>query len=189
MPSEWEKMVAGERYNIFDPDLEERRRRVKGLLRRFNLAEAEIDRRAILEQLLGRIGSESIVEQPFFCSYGQNIRLGDRVFLNSSCTIIDNNEVRIGDRVSAGPLVQIYTAAHPLQAEDRFQGWEVAKPVVIEADVWLGGGAIVLPGVTIGRGAVVGAGAVVPRDVPPNVVVAGNPARVIREIDRDPKAP
>jgi maltose O-acetyltransferase len=179
-------MVAGQRYNIFDPDLVERRREAKALLRRFNLADAEDERRAILEHLLGHIGRESVIEPPFSCSYGHNTHIGDRVFLNSTCTILDNGGVRIGDRVAAGPMVQIYTAVHPLEADDRFEGWEITRPVVIGDDVWLGGGAILLPGVTIGRGAVVGAGAVVSKDVPPNVVVAGNPARVIREIDREP---
>jgi maltose O-acetyltransferase len=100
------------------------------------------------------------------------------------CTILDCNEVRIGDHVMIGPAVQIYTPAHDLQAETRIQGWEVAKRIVIEDNVWIGGGAILLPGVTIGRNAVVGAGSVVTRDVPANTVVAGNPARMIREIDQ-----
>ena len=123
-----------------------------------------------------------MIERPFYCSYGQNTRIGDHVYLNFSCTILDNNDVRIGSHVMTGPGVQIYTAAHLLQAAARNQGLEVAKPVVIENNVWIGGGAIILPGVTIGRNAVVGAGAVVTRRVPANVVVAGNPARVIREI-------
>ena len=185
MASEREKMLAGERYNIFDRDLEERRREVEALIRRFNLAESEPERRTILEQVLGHVGRGAVVEPPFSFKYGWGLHIGDRVYLNSYCTIIDNGGVHIGDRVSAGPMVQIYTAAHPLQAEERFQGWEVAKRVVIGDDVWLGGGAIVLPGVTIGPRAVVGAGAVVSKDVPPDVVVAGNPAKVIREIDQD----
>jgi maltose O-acetyltransferase len=134
--------------------------------------------------LLGYIGQNSIIEPPFYCSYGQNIQIGDHVYLNFLCTIFDNNEVHIGHHVMIGPAVQIYTAAHPLQAEARIQGWEVARPIVIEDNVWLGGAAILLPGVRIGRHAVVGAGAVVTRDVPANTVVAGNPARVIREIDQ-----
>jgi maltose O-acetyltransferase len=100
------------------------------------------------------------------------------------CTILDNNEVHIGHNVLIGPAVQIYTAAHLLQAESRIQGLEVAKPIVIEDNVWFGGGAILLPGVRIGRNAVVGAGAVVPRSVAANMVVAGNPARVIRAIEQ-----
>jgi maltose O-acetyltransferase len=126
-----------------------------------------------------------IIEPPFYCTYGQNIHMGDHVFLNQLCYIIDNNEVRFGNHVMVGPGVHIYTAAHLLRAEPRNQGLEVAKPIVIEDNVWLGGGAILLPGVTIGRNAVVGAGAVVTRDVPTNTVVAGNPARVIREIEQE----
>jgi maltose O-acetyltransferase len=186
MPSrtEKEKMLAGESYNCLDPDLQAERQKTKELLRLYNLTEAEPERQTILQHLLGRIGQNSIIEPPFYCSYGQNIHIGDHVYLNVQCTILDCNEVRIGHHVMIGPVVQIYTAAHLLEAEARIQGWEVAEPIVIEDNVWLGGGAILLPGVTIGRNAVVGAGAVVSRSVPANTVVAGNPARVIREIDQ-----
>jgi len=178
-----EKMLAGETYNIFDPELVARRQRVKGLLRAFNRADGEPERLDILRQLLGRVGEGSLIEPPFHCSYGENTYLGDHVFLNSTCTILDNNEVRIGDHVMLGPVVQIYTAIHPLQAAVRNQGWETTKPVTVEEGVWVAGGAILLPGVTIGRHAVVGAGAVVVESVPADTVVAGNPARVIREIE------
>jgi maltose O-acetyltransferase len=161
-----------------------REQKTKELLRRYNLTEAVPERQTILQQLLGQIGQNLIIESPFHCVYGENIHIGDHVFLNVSCVILDCNEVRIGHHVMMGPTVQIYTAAHLLQAEPRIQGWEVAKPIVIEDNVWLGGGAILLPGVTIGRNAVVGAGAVVPRSVPANTVVAGNPARVLREIEQ-----
>jgi maltose O-acetyltransferase len=182
--TEKEKMLAGEVYNILDPDLEAIRQKAKQLLRLYNLVEAEPERQTVLEQLLGQIGHNSIVEPPFYCAYGQNIYIGDHVYLNVSCTILDCNEVHIGHHVMIGPAVQIYTAAHLLEAEARIQGWEIAKPIVIEDKAWLGGGAILLPGVTIGRNAVVGAGAVVSRDVPANTVVAGNPARVIRELEQ-----
>jgi maltose O-acetyltransferase len=186
MPSRTEKgkMLAGERYNCLDPDLEAERQETKELLRLYNLTEAVPERQTILQQLLGQIGQNSIIESPFYCSYGQNIYVGDHVYLNVLCTILDCNEVHIGHRVMIGPVVQIYTAAHLLQAEARIRGWEVAKPIVIEDNVWLGGGAIVLPGVKIGRNAVVGAGAVFSRSVPANTVVAGNPAKVIREIEQ-----
>ena len=182
--TEKEKMLAGEKYNCLDPELEVIRQETRRLLRLYNLTEAAAERQTILHRLLGQIGQNSIIEPPFYCSYGQNIYLGDHVFLNVLCTILDGNEVHIGHHVMIGPGVQIYTAAHLLQAEARNQGWEVAKPIVIEDNVWLGGGVILLPGVRIGRNAVVGAGAVVPRSVPPNTVVAGNPARVIREIEQ-----
>ena len=182
--TEKEKMLAGETYNGLDPDLEAERQKTKELLRLYNLTEAVPERQTILQRLLGQIGQNSIIEPPFYCSYGQNIHVGDHVYLNVLCTILDCNEVHIGHHVIIGPAVQIYTAAHLLQAEARIQGWEVAKPIVIEDNVWLGGGAILLPGVRKGRNAVVGAGAVVSRSVPANTVVAGNPARVIREIEQ-----
>jgi len=182
--TEKEKMLAGETYNCLDHDLEAERQKTKELLRIYNLTEAMPERQTILQQLLGQIGQNSIIEPPFYCAYGQNTYIGDHVFLNVLCNILDCNEVHIGHHVMIGPAVQIYTAAHLLQAEPRIQGWEVAKPIVIEDNVWLGGGAILLPGVRIGRNAVVGAGAVVTRSVPANTVVAGNPARVIREIEQ-----
>lgn len=182
--TEKEKMLAGERYNCLDPGLETIRQKTKKLLRLYNLTETASERQTILDQLVGRIGQNSFIEPPFYCSYGQNIYIGDDVFLNVLCTILDCNEVHIGQHVMIGPSVQIYTAAHDLKAESRIQGWEVAKAIVIEENVWIGGGAILLPGVRIGRNAVVGAGAVVSRDVPANTVVVGNPARVIREIEQ-----
>ena len=181
--TEREKMLAGESYNGFDPDLEAERQQTKELLWRYNQPQALLERQPILQQLLGTFGQHSIIEPPFYCSYGQNIHIGDFVYINFSCTIFANNRVTIGQHVMIGPVVQIYTAAHPLQALARIQGWEVAKPILIEDNVWIGGAAILLPGISIGRNAVVGAGAVVSRDVPANTVVAGNPARVIREIE------
>jgi len=156
-------MLAGEVYNIPDPALEVERQKAKALLRLYNRSEARPERQAILCQLLGRIGQNSIVEPPFWCAYGQNIHIGDYVFLNALCNILDCNEVRIGDHVMVVPGVHIYTAAHLLQAEPRIQGWGVAKAIAIEDNVWLGGSAILLPGVRIGRNAVVGAGAVAHR--------------------------
>jgi maltose O-acetyltransferase len=177
-------MLAGECYNCLDPELIVERQKAMKLLQLYNLTEIIPERQAILQQMLGQIGQDSIIESPFYCSYGQNIYIGDHVFLNVLCTILDCNEVHIGHHVMIGPAVQIYTAAHLLQAEPRIQGWEVAKPIVVEEKVWIGGGAILLPGVRIGRNAVVGAGAVVSRSVPANTVVVGNPARVIREIEQ-----
>ena len=149
------KMLAGEVYNCLDPDLETERQKAKELLRLYNLTEAAPERQTILRQLLGQIGQNSIIEPPFYCAYGRNIYIGGHAFLNVLCTILDCNEVHNGNHVMIGPGVQIYTAAHLLQAEPRNQGWEVAKPVVIEDNVWLGGSAILLPGVRIGRNAMV----------------------------------
>jgi maltose O-acetyltransferase len=182
--TEKEKMLAGESYNCLDPALELERQKAKELVHLFNLTEATPEGTAILQQLLGQFGQDSIIEPPFYCSYGQNILIGDYVYLNVSCTILDCNKVHIGHHVMLGPAVQIYTAAHHLQAESRIHGWEIAKPILIEDNVWIGGGAILLPGVRIGKNAVVGAGAVVSRSVPANTVVVGNPARVIRKIEQ-----
>jgi maltose O-acetyltransferase len=182
--TEREKMLGGDTYNCLDPDLDAERQGVKRMVRLFNLAEDALERQGILERLLGRLGRDTMIEPPFQCVYGRNIHLGDHVFLNYQCVILDCAEVRVGDHVMIGPAVQIYTPAHLLQAEGRNQGLEVAKPIVIEDNVWIGGGAILLPGVTVGRNAVVGAGAVVPRDVEANTVVAGNPAKVVRHIDQ-----
>jgi len=183
--TEREKMLAEEAYNCLDPALEAERKEAKRLLRLHNLAEAAPERQAILQQLLGHIGQGSVVEPPFYCVYGRNTRLGDHAFLNGMCVVLDCAEVHIGDHVMLGPAVQIYTAAHDLVAERRNRGWEVARSIVIEDNAWLGGGAVLLPGVTVGRNAVVGAGAVVTRDVPANSIVVGNPARVIREIEQE----
>jgi maltose O-acetyltransferase len=180
--TEKEKMLAGEVYNCLDPELEAERQMAKELLRSYNQTIAEPERQTILQQLFGHFGQNSLIESPFYCNYGRNIHIGNYVFLNELCNILDCNEVRIGHHVLIGPGVQIYTAAHLLQAEGRIQGLEEAKPVTIEDNVWIGGSAILLPGVRIGQNAVVGAGAVVSRDIPANMVAVGNPARVIKEI-------
>jgi maltose O-acetyltransferase len=183
--TEREKMLAEEIYNCLDADLDTERQDVRRLLRLYNLTESTQERRSILDRMLGHVGHNSIIESPFHCVYGQNIHIGHHVYLNIQCIILDCAEVHIGNHVMIGPAVQIYTAAHLLQAEGRNQGLEVAKPIVIEDNVWIGGGAILLPGVTIGRNAVIGAGAVVPKNVSTNTVVVGNPAKVVREIDQD----
>jgi len=180
--TEKEKMIAGERYNCLDPNFDTERKRIKRIIRRYNLTESQSERQNILRQLLGQFGKNSIIEPPFHCVYGENIYIGEHVFLNVSCAILDCNKVSIGNHVMIGPSVQLYTAAHDIHAEARNQGWEVAKPINIADNVWIGGSAILLPGVKVGMNSVVGAGAVVTKDVPSNTIVAGNPARVIREI-------
>ena len=181
--TEKEKMLAGERYNCLDPDLDRARREMKKKLLAYNQSLPEDNRRSLLSDLLGEIGQNVIIEPPFNCIYGENIFLGNNVYFNISCMIIDSNRVEIGDHVMLGPGVQIYTSAHELSAISRNQGWEVTKPVKIGNSVWIGGSAILLPGTTIGDKSVIGAGAVVTKDVPASVVVAGNPARIIREIE------
>lgn len=187
--NEKKKMLAGELYNCLDAALIAEREAARTRLRRYNQASDPAERAALLHELVGQVGRGAMIESPFHCSYGQHIILGDQVYLNAGCTILDNNTVHIGDQTMLGPAVQIYTAAHPLEAEPRIQGWERARAIVIEAQVWIGGGAILLPGVRVGRGAVVGAGAVVTRNVPPYTVVAGNPARVIRHLPKQSAIP
>ena len=182
--TEKDKMLAGEVYNFFDPELVRIRRETKQKLRLYNTSTEDDDQRSLLQDILGGIGENVKIWTPFNCVYGENIQLGDHVFLNLNCMFIDNNRIKIGDHGMLGPGVQIYTAAHPLEAAARDEGWEVTKPVTIGNSVWIGGSAILLPGVNVGDKAVIGAGAVVTRDVPPGVVVAGNPARIIREIDQ-----
>jgi maltose O-acetyltransferase len=184
LKTEKEKMLAGERYNFLDPELDHLRQVIKSKLRTYNNSFPEDDRRAMLKDFLGGIGENVTIWTPFNCIYGENIYIGNNVFINLNCMIIDNNRVVIEDNVMFGPGVQIYTAAHELEAKSRDQGWEITKPIRIRKSVWIGGNAILLPGVTIGEKSVVGAGAVVTRDVPDSVVVAGNPARVIREIEQ-----
>lgn len=184
MKSEREKMLAGELYYFLDPEINAIREAKEAIMARYNSAATAEERRRLLPELVGRVGAGTIIEAPFYCSYGKHIELGDHVYLNFACTILDSARVSIGDHTMLGPNVQLYTAAHPLEAEPRISCFEEALPIIIEDRVWIGGGAIVLPGVRIGRQAVVGAGSVVTRDVAPNTVVAGNPARVIRVIEQ-----
>jgi maltose O-acetyltransferase len=181
--SEREKMLAGELYDPLDPDLTDRRVRARDLCQALNATgETESDRRrAILRDLFGAGGDSVWMQPPFYCDYGENIRLGERVFFNFNCVVLDVCPVTIGDFTLFGPAVQIYTPLHPLDAAARRRE-EYGKPIVIGSDVWVGGGAMILPGVTIGDRAVIGAGSVVTRDVPAGVFAAGNPCRVIREI-------
>jgi maltose O-acetyltransferase len=138
-------------------------------------------RRALLENLLGTCGQDVFIQPPFHCDYGQNIHLGDKVYFNFNCVVLDVCEIRIGSYSLFGPSVQIYTATHPLDALER-RGKEFGKPVTIGSDVWVGGGAIICPGVTIGDRTVIGAGSVVTKDIPADVFAAGNPCRVIRQL-------
>jgi maltose O-acetyltransferase len=178
-------MLAGELYRAADPELSAMRRRARWLTRTYNqTTEDETDRRlVILKELFGRLGARAEVEPPFHCDYGRHIFAGDGLYLNTGCVILDCAEVHLGESVLCGPYVQIYTAHHPLDPALRAAGPELATPVRIGDRVWIGGGAIVCPGVIIGTGSVISAGSVVTRDVPPGVVAAGNPCRVLRPID------
>ncbi len=174
-----ERMPAGELYDARDPELVAGRARARELLGRFN---AEPDR-SLLEELLRSVGPEAVIEPPFHCDYGFNISVGERFYANVGCVFLDCAPLSIGDGVLLGPAVQLYAATHPVDAETRRRGLEYALPISIGHDAWIGGGAIILPGVTIGDRAVVGAGSVVTRDVPADAIVAGNPARAVRDLE------
>ena len=183
MQTEKEKMLAGELYDPLDSELVRARERARDLCQDLN-ATRERDqeaRRSILVALFGTGGESVWMQPPFFCDYGSNILLGERVFFNFNCVVLDVCVVKIGDFTLFGPAVQIYTATHPMNAELR-RKQEFGKPIEIGSDVWVGGRAIICPGVRIGSKSVIGAGSVVTRDIPAGVFAAGNPCRVIREI-------
>ena len=177
-------MLGGELYSALDPELSAARRRARDLLHALNHSREEegAERARILAELFGSAGEGLWVEPPFYCDYGSNITLGSGVYFNFNCVVLDPAPVRIGSNVLFGPAVQIYTAMHPLSAAERRTGLAFANPVEIGSDVWVGGGAILCPGVNVGAGSVIGAGSVVTRDIPEGVVAAGNPCRVIREL-------
>lgn len=176
-------MLAGELYNPLDPELVRARDRARDLCQDLNATRESQheERRRILCGLFGSGGDDVWMQPPFFCDYGFNMHLGRKCFFNFNCVVLDVCEVKVGDFTLFGPAVQIYTATHPLNAELR-RSQEFGKPVVIGSDVWVGGGAIICPGVKIGSRCVIGAGSVVTRDIPDGVFAAGNPCRVIREL-------
>lgn len=183
MRTEHQKMLAGELYDPFDPDLIAARVRARALCQSLNATSESgpDERRRILEDLFGTGGDTVWMQPPFYCDYGSNIHLGTRVFFNFNCTVLDVCEVRIGDYTLFGPGVQVLTPLHPIDPQLR-RTQEYGKPIEIGADVWVGGGALILAGVSIGTRAIVGAGSVVTRDIPDGVFAAGNPCRVIRKV-------
>lgn len=182
--SQRQRMLAGDLYVADDPELEAEARRARRLQDELNrtTADQRSERRRILELLLGELGEDVEIRPPFHCDYGYQIRIGARTFANCGLVALDVATITIGDDVQIGPNVQLLTPTHPLEPELRRAKWEAAEPISIGSNVWLGGGAIVLPGVTIGADTVVGAGAVVTRDLPSGVLAVGNPARVIRSL-------
>lgn len=181
---EWAKMLNGEIYKAADPEFGRVLMRTREAIHDFNaLRPSQIDEmQAILRNLLGAIGDNFIINQPFRCDFGCNIFIGNHFFANFNLTILDEARVEIGDHVFIGPNVSIFTACHPLDIQRRNTGDEWAEPVKIGNSVWIGGGATILPGVSIGDGAVIGAGAMVTKDVEPLTAVAGNPARLVRRL-------
>ncbi|KAF0559389.1 maltose o-acetyltransferase [Gigaspora margarita] len=190
--SEKEKALAGLPYLSNTEELVNDRLKTREMLYEFNnskpvrrdTVEYREGREKMIRQLFGSAGKDVEIEPPFYCDYGYNIHVGDNFYCNFNCTILDGNKVEIGDRVMFGPNVSLYPATHPLQPEERSKGPESALPIKIGNDVWIGGGAIICPGITIGDGVTVGAGSVVTKNVPSYVVVAGNPAKIIRHLEK-----
>ena len=183
--SEREKMLAGEPYDAMDPDLQAELLATHRWLARYNaaLARPPSERRLLLLERFAAVGEGADIRPPFHCDYGFNTRLGAGVFLNFNCVILDVVEVTIGDRTLIGPGVQILAADHPRDPAQRASGLEFGRPVHIGRNVWIGGGAIILPGVRIGDDAVIGAGSIVTRDVAAGAKALGNPARLFPPLD------
>ncbi len=179
-------MLAGDLYIADDPVLAQDNQRAMALMEEFNRSSASDPayRRRLLTELLGAFGAGSEIRPPFYCDYGHHTRIGARTFANFGLTSLDVAPVTVGDDVQVGPHVQLLTATHPLDPQPRRDKWESAAPIVIEDNVWLGGGVIVCPGVTIGADTVVGAGSVVTRSLPSGVLAVGAPARVTGALDR-----
>jgi len=182
--SEKEKMLAGELYNAADAELVVERRRAQLLLVRYNATGPDdpAARATLLRELFGALGDGADIQPRFSCDYGYNIELGAKAYFNVNCVVLDVARVVIGRNALFGPAVQIYTAMHPMTVAERRLGLEYGLPVDIGDDVWIGGNAVICPGVSVGSGSVVGAGSVVTRNVPPGVFAAGNPCRVVRKL-------
>jgi maltose O-acetyltransferase len=186
--TEKQKMLAGELYLANDPELAVANLRAAQLLQRYNqtLVTERDQRTQILQELFGQVGESPVITPPFHCDYGSNIFVGDRFYMNYGCVILDCNTVHIGDDVLCAPYVQIYTAYHPTDPATRLTGQELAAPVRIGNNVWIGGGAIICPGITIGDHTTIGAGSVVTQDIPAHVIAVGNPCRVLRTVEPPP---
>ncbi|EEF59288.1 sugar O-acetyltransferase [Pedosphaera parvula] len=182
--SELQKMLDGELYVANDPQLIEMRLQARELFTRYNQMRYadKAGRQELLAELFGEVGESTDIQAPFYCDYGCHIFAGPNLFMNFGCVVLDCARVTLGRNVSMGPNVQIYTAYHPLNAAERIKGPELAAPIWIGDNVWIGGSSIICPGVKIGENTTIGAGSVVTKDMPANVFVAGNPCRVIREI-------
>ena len=174
--SEKEKMLAGQLYNHYDKQL---------TIERKEIAEKVYKQQELLSTMLGKVGNNVEIKVPFMCDYGYNIEMGENVFINYNCTMLDCNKIKIGNNVLIVPNVQFYAATHPVEYQIRLQELEMAYPIIIEDNVWIGGGTIICPGVKIGRNTVIGAGSVVVKDIPANCVAVGNPCRVIKHLEEE----
>ncbi|MBP8239422.1 MAG: sugar O-acetyltransferase [Saprospiraceae bacterium] len=189
--TEREKMMDGQYYRSRDSELLDMYHRARRLLKAYNLLDTENlqDRENILTELLGHKGSGVWIEAPFYCDYGSNISIGENTFINTNCMFLDDNKISIGKNVLIAPYVQIYTATHPLSASERIVENEAevyyltrTEPVIIGDAVWIGGNSVIFPGVTIGKNVTIGAGSIVTKDIPSDVLAYGNPCKVIRSI-------
>lgn len=185
MKTEKQKMISGELYNALDTELAKERLRARLLIKDLNDSgeNEEEKRKNILKELFPNVGANFWLQPPFYCDYGSNIVIGDNVFFNFNCVVLDVMQVKIGSRTLFGPNVQIYTATHPMNFKERAMGLEFAKAITIGDDVWIGGSAVICPGVVIGDRTVIGAGSVVTKNIPSDVFAAGNPCKVIRDLN------
>lgn len=184
--TEKQKMLAGEMYNPSDAELLAERMRARKLSKKYNNSEPDAveERKELLRELIPDQGNSLYIEPPFFCDYGGNIKIGNNVYFNFNCVILDICPVTIGDNCMFAPGVQIYAATHPVKASERNSGLEYGEPITIGNNVWVGGNVTITPGATIGDGCVIGAGSVVTKNIPANSVAVGNPARVIKTIEQ-----
>ena len=182
-----ERMLAGLPYKAWLDGLSEERIENKLKIHEYNLTRPDDKKKMkeMIKDILGKTGDEVVIEQPFRCDYGKNIEVGNNFFANYNCVILDVAKVTIGENVMFAPNVSIYTAGHPIHPESRNSGYEYGIPITIGNNVWIGGNVVINPGVTIGNNVVIGAGSVVTKDIPDNVIVVGNPCRIIREITED----
>jgi maltose O-acetyltransferase len=187
MKTEKEKMLAGELYDALDKQLSDERLKARLLIKELNNSrEDQIEeRRRILKDLIPHAAGDLWLQPPFYCDYGTNMQVGEKVFFNFNCVVLDVAQVRIGDRTLFGPNVQVYTATHPIDYLERASGLEFAKPITIGDDVWIGGSVVICPGISIGNRSVIGAGSVVTKDIPPDVFAAGNPCKIIRALAKE----
>ena len=181
--TQYQKMLAGELYDATDEELLQMRIKTRAFMQQYNQTPYNREQRAVLlQRLLRNMGKNIDIQTPFFCDYGFHIEMGDNFFANFNCVFLDCNYIKIGNNVFLGPNVQVYTAHHPVPAAERIKGLELASPVIVGDNVWIGGSSIICPGVTIGENTTIGAGSVVVKNIPANVVAAGNPCRVISSL-------